>query len=64
VSDDVTIAVIAMDGAFPGAPDVESYWRIQRWDHGDCKLDAPSLQALGVPETLRADPAYIPSRPT
>ncbi|GLQ46115.1 hypothetical protein GCM10007862_11660 [Dyella lipolytica] len=59
---DEPIAIVAMSGRFPGAADVEGFWRnlcegresITRFELSD--LD-PS-----IPAALRNDPAYVPAR--
>ena len=53
------VALVAVAGRFPGAADVEAFWRnlldCQRIDRefGDAELD-PS-----IPRALRDDPAYV-----
>lgn len=56
------IAIVGMACRFPGAPDVETFWRnlrdgvesIRRFDDGE-------LAAAGVDAATRRDPAYVPA---
>ncbi|WP_413206106.1 amino acid adenylation domain-containing protein [Rhodospirillum sp. A1_3_36] len=54
------IALIGMSGRFPGAPDIESFWR-NLCDGVDAvtSLDRDTLLAAGVPESIVDDPHYV-----
>lgn len=56
------IAVIGMSGRFPGAPDLDAYWRLVVT--GGCAVrvhDRTELLASGVPRSLADDPDYVPA---
>ena len=58
------VAVVGMALRVPGANSPEQFW--SNVAHGvDCLTRTPSdaLAAAGVPEKLRADPRYVPSKP-
>jgi acyl transferase domain-containing protein len=57
------IAIVGMAGRFPGAADVDAFWRNLR-DGVDCitHFSADALRAAGVPEAALRDPAYVPAR--
>jgi amino acid adenylation domain-containing protein len=57
------IAVVGMAGRFPGAPGVDALWANLRAGVESIRhfTDA-ELTAAGVPDELRADPAYVPAR--
>ncbi|MCK2216217.1 SDR family NAD(P)-dependent oxidoreductase [Actinomadura sp. ATCC 31491] len=63
-ADDRRIAVVGMAGRFPGAPDVETFWRNLRDGVESISFfSEDELLAAGVdPDQLR-DPAYVPARP-
>ncbi|MGF1654379.1 MAG: type I polyketide synthase, partial [Actinomycetales bacterium] len=55
----VPVAVCAVAGRFPGAPDVEAYWAMLRDGRsGLTRLDAAALAQ--VPRRLREHPRYVP----
>ncbi|MFE3762119.1 SDR family NAD(P)-dependent oxidoreductase [Streptomyces sp. NPDC059104] len=58
------IAVIGMAGRFPGASDLDQYWK-NLVDGRDCitDLDEETLLAAGVPAEELADPSYVRRRP-
>ena len=57
------IAIIGMSGRFPGAPDLETFWRNLRDGVESISFFSPAeLAASGVPAELIADPAYVPAR--
>ncbi|WP_194243996.1 type I polyketide synthase [Nonomuraea phyllanthi] len=62
--DDRRIAIVGMAGRFPGAPDVEAFWRNLRDGVESISFfTEEELLASGVdPEQVR-DPAYVPARP-
>ena len=55
------IAIVGMAGRFPGARDLDEYWRNLR-DGVDSvrRLGPRELAALGVPAAVVADPAFVP----
>nr|WP_269750233.1 thioester reductase domain-containing protein [Herbidospora yilanensis] len=60
---DTDIAVVGMAGRFPGARDVDEFWR--NIDGGRESLSTFSDEALaesGVPKEVRADPRYVRRR--
>ncbi|WP_167285021.1 polyketide synthase [Marilutibacter alkalisoli] len=60
--DDDPIAIIAMAGRFPGASDVEQFWRnLCEGRDSISFFDAASLDPA-VPAADREDPAYVPAR--
>lgn len=60
---DQRVAVIGMAGRFPGAPDLEAFWRlIVSGAEGTTRWSAAELRAAGVPEAQVQDPAYVPVR--
>ncbi|MCC7416298.1 MAG: amino acid adenylation domain-containing protein [Acidobacteria bacterium] len=60
---DEPIAIVGLAGRFPGAPDVETFWRnvaagvesIRRFTVGE-------LEAEGVPARIFDDPHYVPAK--
>jgi polyketide synthase PksJ len=55
-----TIAIVGMSGRFPGAADVEAFWRILREGiSGITVLTPEELRAAGVAEAEIADPRYV-----
>ncbi|MER6957538.1 SDR family NAD(P)-dependent oxidoreductase [Streptomyces sp. NPDC000618] len=61
-TDSLDIAVIGMEGRFPGAPDVDAYWRNIR--DGKCSVTFLSEEELlrrGVDPALARDPLYVPA---
>jgi acyl transferase domain-containing protein len=56
------IAVVGMAGRFPGAPGVDALWaNLRAGVESIRRFTDEELAAAGVPESLRADPAYIPA---
>lgn len=54
------IAVVGMAGRFPGAPDVETFWRNLRGGvESAVWLTDDELRAAGVPDALIGDPDYV-----
>ena len=54
------IAIIGMAGRFPGADDVEAFWRnIRDGVESVRQFDDDQLRALGVPDQVLADPGYV-----
>ncbi|MFO1407133.1 MAG: amino acid adenylation domain-containing protein [Steroidobacteraceae bacterium] len=59
---DVPIAVIGMACRMPGAPDLESFWRLlDEGREGIRYFTAEELDA-SIPADLRTDPSYVPAR--
>src|SRR5688500_13411686 len=57
------IAVVGMAGRFPGAPGVDALWaNLRAGVESIRRFTDEELAAAGVPESLRADPAYVPAR--
>jgi acyl transferase domain-containing protein len=57
------IAVVGMAGRFPGAPDVDALWaNLRAGVESIRRFTDEELIAAGVPDSLRADPAYVPAR--
>ncbi|NAS20976.1 SDR family NAD(P)-dependent oxidoreductase [Herbidospora sp. NEAU-GS84] len=62
--DDRRIAIVGMAGRFPGAGDVDAFWRNLRDGVESISFFTPEeLRAAGVDESLIHDPAYVPARP-
>ncbi|WP_051759120.1 type I polyketide synthase [Herbidospora cretacea] len=62
--DDRRIAIVGMAGRFPGAGDVDAFWRNLRDGVESISFFTPEeLRAAGVDEALIHDPAYVPARP-
>lgn len=61
---DRRIAIVGMAGRFPGANDVETFWRNVRDGVDSIRVFTPEeLIAAGVDPVLVHDPAYVPARP-
>src|SRR4051812_25437678 len=59
----VRIAVVGMAGRFPGAPNVEAFWRdIRDGATSITRFTDAELRASGVTEELIRDPAYVPMK--
>jgi phthiocerol/phenolphthiocerol synthesis type-I polyketide synthase E len=57
------IAVVGMAGRFPGAPGVDALWaNLRAGVESIRRFTGEELAAAGVPESLRADPAYVPAQ--
>ena len=57
------IAIVGMAGRFPGAADLDAFWRnLRAGVEAIERLDAAALDAAGVDPVQRRDPAYVPSR--
>ncbi|MEO3854100.1 SDR family NAD(P)-dependent oxidoreductase [Acrocarpospora sp. B8E8] len=64
LDDDRRIAIVGMAGRFPGAADVDAFWRNLRDGVESISFFTPEeLKAAGVDEALIHDPAYVPARP-
>ncbi|MGW5536677.1 SDR family NAD(P)-dependent oxidoreductase [Streptomyces sp. NPDC004009] len=56
------VAIIGMAGRFPGADDLDSFWRLLREGReGITRFSPEELAAAGVPSRLLTDPAYVPA---
>lgn len=54
------IAIVAMAGRFPGAPDVDTFWdNLHDGVESVVRYTDDELRARGVPEDLLADPGYV-----
>ncbi|HLJ89393.1 MAG TPA: amino acid adenylation domain-containing protein [Candidatus Angelobacter sp.] len=57
------IAVIGMAGRFPGAPDIDQFWKnLRDGVEAVTFFERQELEAVGVPASLLDDPRYIRSR--
>ncbi|MGH8212699.1 MAG: amino acid adenylation domain-containing protein [Rhodanobacteraceae bacterium] len=56
------IAIIAMAGRFPGAPDVETFWKNLCEGVESITRFATERLDPSIPAALRNDPAYVPAR--
>ena len=58
------VAVIGLAGRFPGARDLDAFWRNLSAAVESVRLFSPAeLRALGAGEALLADPAWVPAKP-
>ena len=58
------IAIIALAGRFPGAADIEAFWRnLKNGVATVSRFTDSELDAAGVPDSLLANPAYVKARP-
>ncbi|WP_301184458.1 beta-ketoacyl synthase N-terminal-like domain-containing protein, partial [Streptomyces sp. NL15-2K] len=56
------VAIIGMAGRFPGADDLDSFWRLLREGReGITRFGREELAAAGVPQRLLDDPGYVPA---
>ena len=56
------IAIIGMAGRFPGADDVDSFWRmLSEGREGITRFSRAELEAAGVPARMLDDPRYVPA---
>ncbi|PCC68478.1 Acyl transferase domain-containing protein [Nannocystis exedens] len=56
------IAVIAVAGRFPGAPDVEALWaNLRAGTESIARFDADELRAAGTAEAVLRDPRHVPA---
>jgi len=56
------IAIIAMAGRFPGAADVETFWRNLCAGEESISFFSPDELDRSIPAAMRNDPAYVPAR--
>jgi acyl transferase domain-containing protein len=57
------IAIVGRAGRFPGAPDVEAFWRNLAAGVESITFFTPEeLRAAGIPEEALRDPGYVPAR--
>jgi acyl transferase domain-containing protein/acyl carrier protein len=58
------IAVVGMSGRFPGAPDLDAFWRnLAGGVESITRFSADELRRAGEDEGRLADPNYVPARP-
>jgi len=58
------IAIVGMDGRFPGAPDLDAFWRnLRDGVESVRRFTKDELRAAGEEHEKLADPAYVPARP-
>jgi amino acid adenylation domain-containing protein len=63
VAEESALAVIAMAGRFPGAPDVETFWtNLRNGVEGVRTLSEDELRRAGVDELELKDPNYVRAR--
>ncbi|WP_316524142.1 SDR family NAD(P)-dependent oxidoreductase [Kitasatospora brasiliensis] len=56
------VAIVGMAGRFPGADDVESFWRLlSEGREGITRFTREELDRAGVPAALSDDPDYVPA---
>lgn len=56
----IEIAIVGMAGRFPGADDVDAFWRnVQGGVESVTRLTDDELRARGVPQELLDDPEYV-----
>ncbi|KZD09516.1 hybrid non-ribosomal peptide synthetase/type I polyketide synthase [Oceanibaculum pacificum] len=56
------IAVVGMAGRFPGAADLDAFWRLLiEGREGIARLDRDTLRQAGVPEEIIDNPAFVPA---
>ena len=60
--DNEPIAIVGMAGRFPGAPDVESFWRLLDEGRDSIRFFKPEELDASIPAELRTDPAYVSAR--
>jgi acyl transferase domain-containing protein len=57
------IAIVGMVGRFPGANDLDAFWRNLRGGvESITRFSDEDLAASGIDRALREDPAYVPAR--
>ncbi|HEX6910891.1 MAG TPA: beta-ketoacyl synthase N-terminal-like domain-containing protein, partial [Longimicrobium sp.] len=55
------VAVIGMSGRFPGADDLDAFWRgLRDGVEGIRTFTTDELRAAGIPADMLADPAFVP----
>ena len=65
VDDGPRVAIIGMAGRFPGAPELETFWRnIRDGVESVRRFTRDELTAAGESAANLADPAYVPACPT
>ena len=58
------IAIIGMAGAFPGAPDLATFWRnLRDGVESISRFSEEELVASGVDPEVFRNPSYVPARP-
>lgn len=56
------IAIVGLSGRFPGAQNVAEFWQNLCQGRESIRFFTPDeLAAMGVPDTLRADPHFVPA---
>ncbi|MBM7440079.1 SDR family NAD(P)-dependent oxidoreductase [Streptomyces sp. HB132] len=62
---DTDVAIIGMAGRFPGADDLDSFWRLlSEGREGITRFSREELAEAGVPTRLLDDPEYVPAHGT
>jgi len=60
--DDEPIAIVGMAGRFPGARDVEAFWRLLDEGREAIRFFGPDELDASIPAALRSDAQYVPAR--
>ncbi|WP_327070808.1 SDR family NAD(P)-dependent oxidoreductase [Kitasatospora sp. NBC_01302] len=62
IAAETDVAIIGMSGRFPGADDLDSFWRLlSEGREGITRFSREELAAAGVPARLLDDPGYVPA---
>jgi amino acid adenylation domain-containing protein len=56
------VAIVGMAGRFPGAPDIESFWKLLDEGRDAIRVFRADELDASIPAALRADPAYVSAR--
>jgi amino acid adenylation domain-containing protein len=60
--DNEPIAIVGMAGRFPGARDVEAFWRLLDEGREAIRFFGPDELDASIPAALRSDAQYVPAR--
>ncbi|HEX4885770.1 MAG TPA: beta-ketoacyl synthase N-terminal-like domain-containing protein, partial [Casimicrobiaceae bacterium] len=64
MSHDYDVAIVGMAGRFPGAPDLDAFWRnLVGGVESIARLTDEEILASGVPASALADPTYVKAAP-
>lgn len=56
------VAIVGMAGRFPGAADIEAFWRVLDEGRDTIRFFRAEELDASIPAELRADPQYVPAR--